>query len=169
MAVRYLHGGTDMIAALARYKLVAEGLVVLALFAAVLYGFHRFCEHQRDIGRAEIQEQWDKKEAADKLHAAELSIERQKNVNAAIAEGIKRGQTNQTAAAGANAAATGLRDAIAAFQRSLPTATAEAAIDRAITASTLLGECTERYRGVAEKADRHANDAATLEAAWPTR
>lgn len=152
-----------------RYKLVAEGLLALALLAAVLYGFHRFCEYQRDIGRTEVRDEWKRADDAAALADARLATEREKNVNKATAEGVQREAIIKTLAAGSAASAASLRDTVAAFKASNSTATVETLINRANTAGDLLGDCAAQYRSVAEKADRHANDVQTLDAAWPSR
>ena len=43
----------------------------------------------------------------------------------------------------------------------------EACLDRANTFSQLFIDSADRYRGLAEKADRHASDIKTLTDAWP--
>lgn len=63
----------------------------------------------------------------------------------------------------------GLRLELEEAQRQLAGLSAEACIKRAATLSDVLNQCTERYTGVAEKADRHANDVKTLMDSWPTK
>jgi chromosome segregation ATPase len=62
-----------------------------------------------------------------------------------------------------------LRVELEESQRQLAGLSAEACIKRAATLSDVLNQCTERYTGVAEKADRHANDVQTLTDAWPVK
>lgn len=83
----------------------------------------------------------------------------------AYSEREKRLQADASAATAAN---NGLRGTIAEIKRSLPTNTAETNRDTADTAAELLGACGEEYRAMAESADRHAIEAATLNEAWPT-
>lgn len=47
-------------------------------------------------------------------------------------------------------------------------ASEEARIEYTSTLSDVFGSCVEAYRGMAAKADGHANDAKLLEEAWPT-
>ena len=61
----------------------------------------------------------------------------------------------------------GLRMELEEAQRRLAGLSPEACIKRAATLSDVLNQCTERYTGVAEKADRHANDVKTLMDSWP--
>jgi len=154
-------------AALARYKMPAEILAALALLAGLLYGFHRFCESQREIGRIEIQQAWDKQKLADAETYRLRSEANQKAVDIALTQGAQREAVIKTLSASSVASAASLRDTIAAFNRSNSTASSEALIERANTASSLLGDCAAQYRSVAEKADRHANDAKTLTDAFP--
>lgn len=154
---------------IARYKLVAEGLIALTLFAAVLYGFNRWNEHQRDIGRQEVRAEWDRTNAATAALSAQLATERERNVNKAVSEGVQRDTVIKNLAAGAAAANASLLDTLKAIRASNNTAAVETLINRANTTGDLLGDCAARYRSVAEKADRHANDARTLSEAWPTK
>ena len=61
-----------------------------------------------------------------------------------------------------------LRVELEEAQRQLAGLSAEACINRAATLSDVLNQCTERYTGLAEKADRHVNDIKTLNDSWPT-
>lgn len=62
-----------------------------------------------------------------------------------------------------------LRVELEEAQRQLAGLSPEACIKRAATLSDVLNQCTERYTGVAEKADRHANDIQTLNESWPVQ
>lgn len=158
-----------MIDALARYKIAAEIMAALAVLAGLLYGFHVFCESQRQIGRNEVQSEWNLDTARRAAADAKLSAERERNINQAVTQGVQREAIIKTLAAGSAASAASLRDAIKAQRDSNNTATVETLINRANTAGDLLGDCAARYRSVAEKADRHANDVRTLIEAWPTK
>ena len=152
-----------------RYRIAAEWLTVLALVLAAAWGWHTLCEHQREIGRAEVRGEWKRAEDAAVLADAKLAAEREKNVNQAVAQGVQRETVIKTLAASSAASAAGLRDTINAIKASNSAVTIETLINRANTAGDLLGDCAARYRSVAEKADRHANDARTLSDAWPTK
>ncbi|MCG9083858.1 hypothetical protein [Laribacter hongkongensis] len=60
-----------------------------------------------------------------------------------------------------------LRREIASLRHGLSAATSEANRYTADSALDVFGECVERYQVVAKAADRHANDAVTLDQAWP--
>ena len=70
-------------------------------------------------------------------------------------------------AAAAGRAADGLRREIASLRHGLSAATSEANRYTADSALDVFGECVERYQAVAQAADGHANDAVTLDQAWP--
>ena len=70
-------------------------------------------------------------------------------------------------AAAAGRAADGLRSQIASLRRGLSAATAEANRRTADAALDVFQQCVDQYRAVAEAADGHANDAVTLDHAWP--
>lgn len=82
----------------------------------------------------------------------------------AFAEREKRLQADFINSSAAN---NGLRNTIESIKRSLPTNTSEANRAYADTANELLSECATEYRSMAESADRHANEAATLSEGWP--
>lgn len=91
----------------------------------------------------------------------------QTRLSEAINEANDRAQKNAAAATAARAANDSLRQQLASARSSLPTATCEAARNYAATLSDVFGECTERYRELAEKATGHASDVMTLEKGWP--
>lgn len=70
-------------------------------------------------------------------------------------------------AAAAGRAAGRLRDEIAGLRRGLSAATAEANRRTADAALDVFQQCVDQYRAVAQAADGHANDAVTLDQAWP--
>ena len=152
---------------LGRYKLAIE----IALFGLaalfVLYEVHRFLEHERGIGRAEVQAKWDKQTALDK----DAKIAREKEFADQLAQATKNGaereQTIRTLSAAAGANLGGLRDTLAAIRSGVPSASIDALGKSTATLAGLLAECSGRYQGVAEKADRHASDVKTLQEAWP--
>ena len=61
-----------------------------------------------------------------------------------------------------------LRDQTTRASAKLPTASADTAIDYALTCGAVLDTMAEAGRGIAAKADEHRLDADRLVAAWPT-
>jgi hypothetical protein len=152
----------------ARYKIAAEIIIALLLLTSLMWGFNRFCESKRDEGREEVFALWNKQKLIDAETYRLRSEANQTLVNNALTQGAKNEATIKTLAASTGVAAVGLRDAVAAFNRAGPTApTIETLANRNDTLSALFTDCADRYRGMAEKADRHANDARTLNDAWP--
>lgn len=145
-----------------------KALAVLGAIGAVLWGIHVL-----DLSRQQIG--YDRRVAEDnadliKAQAAALATERalKHKLEDASHEATKREQVITRHAAAAGTAADQLRIALDTINRSrLPGDTAGAGDQRAGTLAELLGDCADRYRGVAEKADRHASDARTLIEAWP--
>lgn len=82
-------------------------------------------------------------------HANEREIKIRNNLTAATADNKR------------------LRDTINSISGRLPGDTGDARLKAATTGLELLGECADAYIGMAEAADRHANDARTLSEAWP--
>lgn len=157
----------------AQIKLALIGIAL----AALLVGSRAALEHVRDQGRAEVQSAWD----ADKL----LRAQALQNLTKQLRE-TEKGFSDQLAKAHndftekskqitADAdrtryAANGLRNELATARARLPGAGADSSgpvTEYASTVSDLLERCTERYRDVADKADRHAADAEMMREAWP--
>lgn len=156
-------------ARLAPYKLLFEILVIGALAAGAAVGIHEFLEHERDIGRQEVQARWDKQIAADKLAAAAQTADWQARLQAATIEGEKRNETIRSLAASAAAASGGLRDTIARVDRGMPNYSADALRDIARTYRNIFAECEGRRREVAEKLELLNSEKRTLIEAWPSR
>lgn len=158
----------SILTALAPYKLVAEIVVFGALAAGAVVGVHAFLNHQRDIGRAEVQELWDKQVATDKEAARVRTAEMADQVSAAVTDGVKRDETIQKLATATAAASGGLRDAVAKIDRGVPDYSGDALRALTSTYGQLLAECVGRRTEVAVEAERLNSEKRTLIEAWPT-
>lgn len=152
---------------LAPYKLLFEILAIGALVTGVSVGVHEFLEHERDIGRQEVQARWDKQIAADKLAAAAQTADWQARLQAATTEGEKRNETIRSLAASAAAATGGLRDTIARIDRAVPDYSADALRALTSTYGQLLAECQGRRAEVANEAELLNSEKRTLIESWP--
>lgn len=159
---------TAIVARLAPYKLLLQLAAILALVAGAAYGVHQFLEHERDIGRKEVQAQWDAQKASDKLAADKLESDWQARWYLAVNQGNDREKSLRTDAAVARTSADKLRDTNATLQQRLATAPAETARQYAATYAAVFTDCEGRYRAMGEAAQGHANDSLTLQQAWPT-
>ena len=141
--------------------------ILAAVVAAVFIG--GWC-----AGSTHEQSSWQ----AEKLAMAatrDKQINEARKADAAMREQIRRAQedarkreeTLVADAAAAGRAADGLRSQIASLRRGLSAATAEANRRTADAALDVFQQCVDQYRAVAEAADGHANDAVTLDHAWP--
>jgi hypothetical protein len=157
-----------LLARLAPYKLAFEILVFGALAAGALYGAHQFLEHERQIGRDEVQARWDAQKLADQEAADRQAQFWRARYDDAINQGAKNAQALHADAAAARAAADGLRDTTDRLGQLLAGASAETARKYAAAYQTVFADCVGRYRAMGEAAQGHANDALTLGAAWPT-
>ncbi len=144
-----------------------KALAVLAAIGALLWGIHTLDMSRQQIG-------YDRRVAEDnvaliKAQADALDQERTLNrkLETARNEATKRDQTNARNAAAAGLAVDGLRNELDAYRRSLPGDPTSPGDQRAATLAELFGDCADRYRGLAEKADRHARDARTLSEGRP--
>ncbi|WP_371767475.1 hypothetical protein [Massilia sp.] len=152
---------------LAPYKLLFEILAIGALVTGVSLGVHELLEHERDIGRQEVQARWDKQIATDKLAAAAQTADWQARLQAATTEGEKRNETIRSLAASAAAATGGLRDTIARVDRAVPDYSADALRALTSTYGQLLAECQGRRTEVANEAELLNSEKRTLIEAWP--
>jgi uncharacterized protein (DUF2252 family) len=153
--------------ALSPYKLLAEIVVIGSLAAGTAYGIHQFLEHERQIGRNEVRALWDAQTAKDERAARIETARLAKQAEDAEKNGANREQTIRTLATASGNANLGLRDTLATIRGGVPSATVDALGKSIATLSTVLAECSGRYQGLAEKADRHASDVKTLQEAWP--
>jgi chromosome segregation ATPase len=146
------------------------------LIGLLLMGAAALTAHRSGFqsGADGVQSKWD----AEKLkqaeqHAVDLESARlaerahAKQLEDARNEAAKRETTIRRDANNARTAAGGLRNDLDELKRQLPSLAAEACHQRADTLANLLGRCESQYRGVAERADRHANDVQTLSDGWP--
>ena len=76
-------------------------------------------------------------------------------------------QAARDAAANAGAERDSLHDDLARLRSGLPGLSLAACQERASTLSEVFEQCTDRYIGMAAKAQRHSDDTDTLEAGWP--
>ncbi|MCG9056655.1 hypothetical protein LH442_11810 [Laribacter hongkongensis] len=101
----------------------------------------------------------------NEARAAESAMREQ--IRKAQEDAAEREKRMVADAAAAGRAADGLRSQIASLRRGLSAATAEANRRTADAALDVFQQCVDQYRAVAEAADGHANDAVTLDHAWP--
>jgi hypothetical protein len=158
----------SIVTALAPYKLAAEIMVFGALASGVAFGIHEFLEHERDVGRAEVQALWDKQIAADKEAARMRTDQMAAQVTAATTNGAKRDETIQALAATVAASSGSLRDAIAKVNGGVPGLSADSLRALAGTYGQLLAECQGRRAEVAGEAERLNSEKRTLIEAWPS-
>lgn len=144
-----------------------KALAVLGAIGALLWGIHTLDQSRQQIG-------YDRRVAEDnaaliKAQEEALATERALNQKLEIArnEATKRDQAIARNAAAAGLAVEQLRHELAPIRDRLPGDPAGPGDQRASTLAELLGDCADRYRGVAQKADRHASDARTLSEGWP--
>lgn len=122
---------------------------------------------RKDATLAEWQRTQAEAELASTLAAGVKEAEWIKNLEDARNEATQRETRLRVAAAGARDVSDGLRADLAELRRQLPDLAAETVRQRADTLAELFDQCQADYRGMAEKADRHASDVQTLTDAWP--
>ena len=103
------------------------------------------------------------KEKLDRLVENRLSG----NVIGALNEAKKREAAARDAAAGALSERDSLHDDLAKLRNDLPGISANACKERVKALTEVFEQCTDRYIGMAGKAQRHSDDTDTLEGGWP--
>lgn len=151
-------------------------LIAIAL-AALLVGCRAAVEHFRDQGRAEVQTSWDKdklirtqtmQKLTNQLRQTEQGFTDQ--LSKAQNDFAKKSIQITADADRARITANSLRNDLTTARARLSAAGTDPGgtlAEYARTITDVFGECTERYRGVAEKADKHEADAAMMQEAWP--
>lgn len=101
------------------------------------------------------------------FESAQAETERmQREKDDAIAKAQETAQRNAAAAASARRERDRLRDQLNTGTAYLASATHAAVVDYATTLTAVFEQCTAEYLSMAEKADGHATDAATLYNGW---
>lgn len=103
--------------------------------------------------------------------ASQQALERYKQLETQKNDALKAAQLlidrNRADAGAARAERDRLRADLARVPARIATATRAAVDEYAATVTVVFEQCTERYIGVAGKADEHAASAGALEAGWP--
>lgn len=149
------------------YRILAGAVAILLTCMAI---FAVGWSHGADS----VQARWDKAKAVQMqatIAAEQEARAKEQSMNKKLQEAenaaTEREKKLRADYAAAHAAARGMRDTVAAVRGELPAATADACRSTAAAALAVLGECSDRYREVAEAADGHAADVITLSEAWP--
>lgn len=151
----------------APYRALAVGVAALLAMAVAggagwaANGWRLDAAHRADIAARDAQLAAAKDLA--RLREQDWTAQR----NQALENANSRDQTIRALAAGSAGASLSLRDTLAAIGRGVPDASVEALRHSTTTLAAVLQNCQSEYRDLAEKADRHASDALTLEQAWP--
>lgn len=149
--------------------------LIAAVLAALAAGAAAVRSHLIGVGEQRVQARWDAQNAVDQ--AETLRLERERSAEQLIkfrnAERISHEQARLQAArlqriAAGDAVADRLRSTIDRLNRRDVSAAAGdpgavALAEGAATARQLFGSCTERYRGLAEKADRLGDQVSGLQ------
>ena len=135
-----------------------KALVVASVIAAITFAANNYLSsvEQRGYDRAVSEYRMKLIEAQNDAIAERNRL--QGLVDAAIKGRSEREKTIQKSAAATGALVAGVRDELDAIRDGLSVATVDALRHSAATLAVVFGECTDRYSGLAEKADRHASD-----------
>ena len=144
------------------YRWLIGGVLIASLVAAFFWYRNSLIAEGREAARLEYADK-----AAKQLELARAQTANMQEVkDEAIEQATKRAQANARAAAGARSELGKLRDELAR-NPSVSGDSCAAAVDRAASLGAVFAECAGELETLAGKADAHANDAATVYAAWP--
>ena len=116
---------------------------------------------------AQYSEQVTTERAAANARVAQAGQQVAKAYQGALNDAIKTQATLQAAATRAGRERDSLREQLSDAKQRIASASAAAVAEYASTAGELLADCGAEIAELAAKADGHANDAATCQAAWP--
>ena len=142
------------------YLYIATALVAAMLSAIGTYKVQDWRYGAKEADRVEAARE---KEKLDRLVENRLSG----NVIGALNEAKKREAAARDAAAGALSERDSLHDDLAKLRNDLPGISANACKERVKALTEVFEQCTDRYIGMAGKAQRHSDDTDTLEGGWP--
>lgn len=151
------------------YKYLIYALMIASALAGAAFAVHSYNEHQQKIGEDRIYAKWGAATIAAQAAQREREINLQKEKDDAITQGLEDSRKAVVDRDNALAAKRMSDAALKSISARLATATIAAARNYATTCNAVLSECTERYRAVAEDADRLSNDSLMLQRAWPKK
>jgi hypothetical protein len=143
--------------------MLSPRLLIAAVLAVVLAFTHFFIYR---AGKAIVRNEYATQQAAANADARRIEQRRAGMAIAAANNAVKREAVLRAGAAGALDAADRLRDELDLTQR-FAGESADAAAKSIAALRAVFESCTKEYRGMAEIAQGHANDAMTLQEAWP--
>ena len=152
-----------MILSLLANKYIQLALIVVVGLAA-LWGYGK---HERNLGYTDAQTEYTQRALVATHEARKRELTLQNQLQEAQNESLRHQAALTAAADRARTELDGLRGELTAINDRLSRATADARLEYARTANLILAECTAKYTELAQKADRHANDALMLSRAWP--
>jgi hypothetical protein len=149
------------------YRLLIEVLMIGAIIAGLGYGIHRFLESERQQGYDKAVAEYNEKLIAAKDAAAKRETELLTRLQEAQNAQAIRDKQISTLATSVAAASGGLRFDLTHYSGSLSNASADALRGSIDKLGGLLAGCSDRYRGMAENAERERSAKQTLIDAWP--
>lgn len=156
-----------MLSFLSPYKPLIEAIAISALIIGIGIGIHMFLSYEQNIGYQKAVAEYTIKENIALKAAAEKTAALTKQLAEANQHAQALEQTIKTLSAATSAVSGSLRDTVNNISRGVSTASIDALRQSTAALATIFNDCQDRYRGMAEKADRHANDVKTLTEAWP--
>lgn len=152
---------------LANYKLLLQIVAGVALIVGLIYGVHRFLDHEQQIGYNKAVAEYTAKALAAEQAARAKEQDLNNQITEARNEAAKRDEQINKLADALNNAYQRLRDTTTTIRRNLPKDPPTTVINTADAALSALAECSDRYSELAKTADEYASEIKLLQDSWP--
>jgi hypothetical protein len=141
--------------------------IVIAVALIITFFVHKFLSYEQQIGYDKAKAEYNER----LVEAQKAAINRENELKQQLKEALngqsQRDEVIRKLSVAASGASSSLRDTLTAIRDGSASAAIDALRKTTVTLTTVFGECADRYRDMAEKADRHASDVKTLVEAWP--
>jgi hypothetical protein len=150
------------------YKWAVEAIAAIAILGGIAYGAHRFLDSVRQEGYDKATAEYNVKLVKAQQDAADKTAQLQHKLQEATNEAALRDKQITNLSTAVAASSSRLRFDLTNYSASLlPDASAVALRGSIDKLGGLLATCSDRYRDMAEDAERERSAKQTLIDAWP--
>lgn len=150
------------------YAWLLDVVVIGGVVVGGGYGFHLFCEHEREIGRQEVRAEDARLAQVEEEANRKIESFQTNNVVKAQNDATKRDEVLNSVLTASGKSSDRLRNALQAIGSGVPSADTEALRSQVTALTAVLNKCQSEYRAMGANADAHASDVQTLSDAWPS-
>jgi DNA anti-recombination protein RmuC len=156
-----------MLSLLAPYKWLIAAVAAIALMAGLIFGAHKFLEHERNLGYQKAVAEYTAKQLVAEQAARAKEVQLNDKIQKARDEAKIREQKINDLSSTLNDTTKRMRDTVANLRNQLSRASQDSVRRQADAALEVSGECTNRYSKLAEETSRLASEIILLQEAWP--